>query len=344
MKALILTHFDMLRGPKIFFQVPKLLKEEDLDVFKNLLDIKEHGFFAHIFGNFKSANLIFKIPSEFARGNEETLLISIVIDINSEINLHLSQDLLEGFAEELNTIQDVYKGFYLNSSRHKGDPNKYFQIKNLLHIFNKGIDSALKTLEIAEIRYQTLFEAARDPILIIERKSMIIIDANKQAVKIFEPHQEVIIGLDSKSIQFDGEYKHLEELIQNYSQVEKAFPIIVHFKNSYGKITCLEISGNKFKIGDQSLIQFVFHDLTEKLNYEQKLNKSEKKYREAYGNAELYKNVLTHDINSILQTILSNIEHCKLCIDRDGEIDKLNEKFDAIRDQVKKGVNLIKNI
>lgn len=40
----------------------------------------------------------------------------------------------------------------------------------------------------------------------------------------------------------------------------------------------------------------------------QKLRKSEKKYRDAYNSSNLYKDIFNHDINNILQNILSSIE------------------------------------
>ena len=43
---------------------------------------------------------------------------------------------------------------------------------------------------------------------------------------------------------------------------------------------------------------------------ERKLKKSEKKYREAYNRAELYKDLFAHDISNILQSILSASQLC----------------------------------
>lgn len=100
MKILILSHFDAKFGPKIFLISPESSDEKEFDQIPSLMDLYSEGYFMHVFGDYKSANYIFNIPSERGRGKVETLLISIVVDTNSDINLELSKEFLEGYVSE----------------------------------------------------------------------------------------------------------------------------------------------------------------------------------------------------------------------------------------------------
>jgi len=79
MVILILSYFDRAYGPKIFFQAPESISTENLNRLPRLLDLYEDGFFGYTFGEFKSYNLVFKINSQYGRGNMELFLISLLI-------------------------------------------------------------------------------------------------------------------------------------------------------------------------------------------------------------------------------------------------------------------------
>ncbi len=73
------------------------------------------GFFTHSFGNLKSINYIFEIHSDWARGNNEMLMISTVFDqqILPEIEEKIS-DLYIEFSERLQSNEEIYTAFYIN--------------------------------------------------------------------------------------------------------------------------------------------------------------------------------------------------------------------------------------
>ncbi len=99
------------------------------------MQMYDNGFFKHMFGKFKTANLLFEIPSEYSRTKKEQLLISIIIDNKSKFNTALTQELLEGFVEEFKKIESAFKAFYLESQVYKGDIDKYNEIKRLIDTF-----------------------------------------------------------------------------------------------------------------------------------------------------------------------------------------------------------------
>ena len=103
------------------------------------MDLYNEGFFIHTFGNYKSANYIFNIPSKGARGSIEMLLISIIFDINSNINYDLSKELLEGFEREIQNIEDVHKAFHVESKQHEDANIKLERVKELFLTFYNSV-------------------------------------------------------------------------------------------------------------------------------------------------------------------------------------------------------------
>ena len=70
----------------------------------------------------------------------------------------------------------------------------------------------------------------------------------------------------------------------------------------------------------------------------------QKKYRDAYNQSEFYKDLLSHDINNILQIILTSAELCSH-YSKDGEIlEKLDKIIIKIKQQCERGANIVSTI
>ena len=67
----------------------------------------------------------------------------------------------------------------------------------------------------------------------------------------------------------------------------------------------------------------------------------EKGYRKAYNRAEFYKDLFMHDINNVLQNILSSMELTDMY---KGNLEKINHFNNIIKDQVMRGSKLVSNI
>ena len=136
---LIFSHFHEKFGPHIVLTAPEKQDDTDLDQIPALMDLYDDGFFVHIFGNYKSANFIFEIPSQHGRGNIEMLLLTILVDVNSYINFDLSKELLEGFKKEIQKIDDAYKAFYVEDKIYEKATDKLEEIKSLFYTFFSSI-------------------------------------------------------------------------------------------------------------------------------------------------------------------------------------------------------------
>ncbi len=86
-----------------------------------------------------------------------------------------------------------------------------------------------------------------------------------------------------------------------------------------------------------------FEDITERINGEIAIKKSEAKYREAFQNANLLKDLFSHDINNILQSIQTANEIYDLEVKKNN-YKKLNEISDIIKMQINRGAKLVNNI
>ena len=84
-------------------------------------------------------------------------------------------------------------------------------------------------------------------------------------------------------------------------------------------------------------------DVTKRKEAEQKLLISEKRFREAYNRAEFYKDLFAHDINNILQSILSANEIIAILGNYETN-QKMVRLIEIIKEQVNRGKKLVSNV
>ncbi len=154
--------------------MPEAIQRDDIKQVPLLIDLYDSGFFKHAFGTFKTANLIFEIPSEYSRTKKERLLISLVIDSKSKINSTLAQKFLEGLVEDFKKIEDAFKAFYVDSKIYEGDPTKLEEIRALLNAFNISFpeEEVIFEQKEAKILIFGLSVAGKTTIIRTRRKSV----------------------------------------------------------------------------------------------------------------------------------------------------------------------------
>ncbi|MHA2281935.1 MAG: PAS domain S-box protein [Promethearchaeota archaeon] len=273
--ALILSRFDPLYGPTIVLTAPKSLEGEILSKIPSLMDIPTQGVYMHIFGEYKTANLFFKLISPFARGGYESFLLSLVTESSINLTLILANELLAGFAQYIIKLDDAYKAFDHEPKDFKADIMKLQEIRSFFYSYFESIKPAIKTLVMAEQRYQALFKAARDAIFIMNRDTGIIVDANIEAEKLVEKTKEEIVGLEALQFELFDEGLVDPNMVRHL--IDQPPPIISRIKKSTGKQIYLEVSVNEILLADQYFIQYLFHDLTDIHVVEDKLKEQVKK-------------------------------------------------------------------
>ncbi len=270
-----MIRFDPLFGPSIFLKAPKSLNEELIQNIPSLIELPTKGVFIHIFKEIKTANLFFKQPNKFARGGYESFLITIITDIKTEISLMLANKLLEGFANYIINVKDAYLAFDYEPKDHKADANKFKEIENFFFSYFKSIKPVIQTLEMAEHRYQALFQAARDAIFIINRDMGTVVDVNLEAEKLVELPKEELVGIKALKLDLFDEGLVDPNMVKHL--IDQPPPIISRIKKSSGSKLYLEVNINEIQLGDEFFIQYLFHDLTDIQKNEEKLKEHAKK-------------------------------------------------------------------
>jgi len=310
--GLLLVRFDPLFGPSIFLKAPNSLDDELIQDIPSLIELPTKGVFIHIFKEIKTANLFFKQPNKFARGGYESFLITLITDIKTQISLMLANKLLESFSNYLINLKDAYLAFDYEPKDHKADPNKLKEIQNYFFSYFESIKPVIKTLEMAEQRYQALFQAARDAIFIINRDTGVIIDINLEAENLVEKSREEIIGIEALKLNLFDEGLVDPNMIKHL--IDQPPPIISRVKKSTGTLLYLEVSVNEIKLGEEFYIQYLFHDFTDLYSIEEKLKQHAKKI-DALNNfisianqATNLADLLNNTINSIMDFL--NLKGC----------------------------------
>jgi len=224
MELAVLSRFNMQMGPQVFLVAPESHSFEELDEISNLMDLYDEGFFIHMTDNFKSANIIFHLPSEYARGNKETLEISLVIDAKSDINLNSIRNLLEEFIDRLSSINACYKGFYVKSQKHQGDETRLALLKDKFLSFHQSVTPVIKELKEAdnklkesEKQYRELVENVNSIILKWDFNGKVLF-INTYGENFFNYNRDELIGKDvigNIVAESETSGRDLKELIDN---------------------------------------------------------------------------------------------------------------------------------
>lgn len=100
---------------------------------------KGEEFFMHSFEDFKFLNYYFQIPSDWARGSREMIMVSMIIyhQISPEIEESIAL-LCRRFAEMMQSNEDIYTGFYINELSKYDEDNKE-KIKKNTQIIQDGV-------------------------------------------------------------------------------------------------------------------------------------------------------------------------------------------------------------
>ncbi|MEJ2295405.1 MAG: hypothetical protein P8Y23_11655 [Candidatus Lokiarchaeota archaeon] len=144
-----LSYFHRKIGPIVFYSYPENLLDDQLSLrIANIMDqTVSEGFFIHSFENRKSMNLYFEIRSDWARGNKDMLMISIIFDrqISPDLEANVKTLCLE-FSDKLLTNENIFAAFYINDINNFDERDKELILNN-----NSLIKSWVKELYWAVI-------------------------------------------------------------------------------------------------------------------------------------------------------------------------------------------------
>ncbi|MFX1276022.1 MAG: hypothetical protein ACFFBP_15245 [Promethearchaeota archaeon] len=118
MKLIVsLSYFHRKIGPINAYAYPESVLDDVLSVrIANIMDQTfNEGFFTHSFENLYSMNYYFEIPSDWARGNKEMLMASVIFDQQTSLEVEQKvSNLLADFASMLQANEEIYAAYYIN--------------------------------------------------------------------------------------------------------------------------------------------------------------------------------------------------------------------------------------
>ncbi|TFF98447.1 MAG: PAS domain-containing sensor histidine kinase [Promethearchaeota archaeon] len=202
-------------------------------------------------------------------------------------------------------------------------------------------------LRESEQKFRILAEQSLIGLLIVQKGKIVYL--NEKAAEFYGQDIENIRGLSFQEIL---KLIHPDDRNRIKKKYEVRLRNKTHFKETY-QFKIIDKNKNikwieslhktiPFK-GEKAEVIFLV-DITEMKRAERRLRESEQKYRSSYNRANFFKNLFIHDINNILQVIMSSNELLTHHI-KEKDIDHDIPTFlKMIEKQGKKGVELVQNI
>jgi CBS domain-containing protein len=186
-----LSYFDSILGPETLCTVPSEPEDDLEECVNSLLNISEFidlKFFVYVSSeHFKTSNIYTKIPSDWARGQVEMLLISIILVDEAFSRLYLFEEILEDLVKAINQVDDAYMAFY---SKRKDRPEmdqiiaKKEEITNLLHRFVPEITRIIESSKAMPLEGDVIEteENLQDEFAVLQKNDSALLAAEKLAM------------------------------------------------------------------------------------------------------------------------------------------------------------------
>jgi len=218
---------------------------------------------------------------------------------------------------------------------------------NIVGTLSSGEDiterkKAEEKLKESEEKYKYLFDSAQVGLYWSRISDGNFLECNDTFAKLF--------GYDTRK-EFLANYNAIEhyinpnarsELLEEIRNNKEVKSYEIHVTKRDGSPIWVSISARMFET--ENRIEGAAIDITEHKIAEEKILESEEKYREAYNRAEFYKDLFAHDINNILQSILSGIQVSQIIFDNHEESADLKLNAEIIKEQVIRGARLVSNV
>ncbi|MHA2013890.1 MAG: tetratricopeptide repeat protein [Candidatus Helarchaeota archaeon] len=158
-----LSYFNTIKGPQVLCTFPEDLNKEKTLEIANLLNISElvkQKFFVYDISEFKTINHYFEIPSEWARGKKEMLLLSIIVVNESVESGQEIEKVLETIAKKISDIDKAFMGFYTYDWEKAEDYDEVDENnEKIINIIKDSLDLVKKTIK--EVREKAIQRVLR---------------------------------------------------------------------------------------------------------------------------------------------------------------------------------------
>ncbi len=219
--------------------------------------------------------------------------------------------------------------------------------QNHLEELVKDRKKAMEALGESEEKYRDLYQEAPNAYFSVAPNKSIL-RSNKAAEGLLGYTNEEFLNMKVLDLYADTEKGQIKarEIFKRFLKGENIRHEELLMEHKNGDLLWVTISVKPIIdemeniIGSRSMVI----NITERKLAEDKLKESEKMYREAYNRAEFYKDIFTHDINNILQSMLSGLQISVIILEDPNKFEEVKTNVKIIKDQVLRGADLVSNI
>ncbi len=134
-RTVTLSYFHTHKGPTILHAIPQALDpDKETEICRTLDFLETEGFFVQQQVGWKAANLYFEIPSEWARGSAEMVLVTLVL-IDDETDPASLEESFKSLVETIREIPSAYKALYEGARDDPGIPQASLEVQEILKEF-----------------------------------------------------------------------------------------------------------------------------------------------------------------------------------------------------------------
>ncbi len=173
-----------------------------------------------------------------------------------------------------------------------------------------------------------------------------IVDCNKKAEEWLGYERSEIIGKNYlKLSEILSEVQ--PEIMERYKKIAQgetpeSFDIQLYKRD--GSIAWINSYLSFFQLENEKYFLALIKDITDRKIAEQKLKESKEQYQRAYEHETFYKDLFTHDINNILQSILTSLDIINLQIESIEGAHNIKPVLEIMNNQVYRGTSLVNNV
>ena len=152
---LVFSYFDAQKGPDILVSLPETIPEKLRSTIKKIFDLEfENPFFEYTLSDedLKITNFNFEIPSPWARGYNEMVMLSVITERDIK-NEHF-YGLIEEISKKIKSIVNIYKSFYIDNTISQKDAEvdkKYFELKEVFSEYRNMLLNKVREVRIMEL-------------------------------------------------------------------------------------------------------------------------------------------------------------------------------------------------
>ena len=173
-----------------------------------------------------------------------------------------------------------------------------------------------------------------------------MVDCNKKAEEWLGYDRSEIIGENYlKLSEIPAELlPKMRERLKKIAQGEIPEPFDMQLYKRDRSIAWINAYISFFQLDKEKLFLAIIQDVTEKKRSEQNLKESKEQYQRAYEHETFYKDLFTHDINNILQSVYTSLDIINLQIESIKDSNKIKPILEIIKEQVHRGTSLVNNV